>query len=196
MIYSLNGILTYTDPNTAVVECAGVGYGCRVTYNTLRKLPEVGGNVFLYTYMNVREDAVDLFGFVEKEELEMFKLLITVNGVGPKAAISILSELSSNALVVAISTGDAKTITRANGVGPKMAQRIVLELKDKVGVSVSQELGEDAVVASSSSDDKKEAISALVSLGYSNSEAQKAVAKCNDCTGVEQIIKEALKYLF
>ncbi len=196
MIYSLNGILTYTDPNTAVVECAGVGYGCRVTYNTLRKLPETGNNVFLYTYMNVREDAVDLFGFVEKEELEMFKLLISVNGVGPKAAIAILSELSPNAVVVAISTGDAKTITRANGVGPKMAQRIVLELKDKVGASVSDDLDDAVSVVASAGDDKKEAISALVSLGYSSSEAQKAVAKCKDSVGVEQIIKEALKYLF
>lgn len=196
MIYSLNGTLTYTDPNTAVVECAGVGYGCRVTYNTLRKLPETGNPVFLYTYMNVREDAVDLFGFVEKEELEMFKLLISVNGVGPKAAIAILSELSPNAVVVAISTGDAKTITRANGVGPKMAQRIVLELKDKVGASVSDDLDDAVSVVASAGDDKKEAISALVSLGYSSSEAQKAVAKCKDSVGVEQIIKEALKYLF
>lgn len=196
MIYSLNGTLTYTDPNTAVVECAGVGYGCRVTYNTLRKLPETGNPVFLYTYMNVREDAVDLFGFVEKEELEMFKLLISVNGVGPKAAIAILSELSPNAVVVAISTGDAKTITRANGVGPKMAQRIVLELKDKVGASVSDDLDDAVSVVAFAGDDKKEAISALVSLGYSSSEAQKAVAKCKDSVGVEQIIKEALKYLF
>ena len=196
MIYSLNGTLTYTDPNTAVVECAGVGYGCRVTYNTLRKLPETGNPVFLYTYMNVREDAVDLFGFVEKEELEMFKLLISVNGVGPKAAIAILSELSPNAVVVAISTGDAKTITRANGVGPKMAQRIVLELKDKVGASVSDDLDDAVSVVASAGDDKKEAISALVSLGYSSSEAQKAVAKCKDSVGVEQMIKEALKYLF
>ncbi len=196
MIYSLNGTLTYTDPNTAVVECAGVGYGCRVTYNTLRKLPETGNPVFLYTYMNVREDAVDLFGFVEKEELEMFKLLISVNGVGPKAAIAILSELSPNAVVVAISTGDAKTITRANGVGPKMAQRIVLELKDKVGATVSDDLDDAVSVVASAGDDKKEAVSALVSLGYSSSEAQKAVAKCKDSVGVEQIIKEALKYLF
>ncbi len=196
MIYSLNGILTYTDPNTAVVECAGVGYGCRVTYNTLRKLPESGNNVFLYTYMNVREDAVDLFGFVEKEELEMFKLLISVNGVGPKVAIAILSELSPNAVVVAISTGDAKTITRANGVGPKMAQRIVLELKDKVGATVSDDLDDAVSAVASVGDDKKEAVSALVSLGYSSSEAQKAVAKCKDSVGVEQIIKEALKYLF
>lgn len=197
MIYSLNGKLTYTDPTTAVVECGGVGYGCRVTYNTLQRLPDVGQNVLLYTYLNVREDAVDLFGFYEKEELECFKLLITVNGVGPKAAIAILSELSPNSLRVAISQSDTKTIIRAQGVGPKMAQRIVLELKDKVGVAVSSE-NDDGVSVSSvtSSDSKNEAVSALVALGYSQSEAQKAISNCDLTKDTEQIIKEALKYLF
>lgn len=195
MIYSLNGKLTYTDPTTAVIECGGVGYGCRVTYNTLRELPEIGSNAFLYTYMNVREDAVDLFGFYTKEELESFKLLTSVNGVGPKAAISILSELSSNALAVAVSSGDTKTITLAQGVGPKMAQRIVLELKDKIGGDLSAV--EDTSVGSfANSEIKTEAVSALVTLGYSQSEAQSAVSKCDLSKTTEQIIKDALKYLF
>ncbi len=197
MIYSLNGKLTYSDPTTAVVECGGVGYGCRVTYNTLQRLPDIGQNVLLYTYLNVREDAVDLFGFYEKEELECFKLLITVNGVGPKAAIAILSELSPNSLRVAISQSDTKTITRAQGVGPKMAQRIVLELKDKVGVAISDEDDNGVSVSSgSSSDSKNEAVSALVALGYSQSEAQKAISNCDLSKDTEQIIKDALKYLF
>lgn len=197
MIYSLNGKLTYSDPTTAVVECGGVGYGCRVTYNTLQRLPDIGQNVLLYTYLNVREDAVDLFGFYEKEELECFKLLITVNGVGPKAAIAILSELSPNSLRVAISQSDTKTITRAQGVGPKMAQRIVLELKDKVGVAISDEDDNGVSVSSgSSSDSKNEAVSALVALGYSQSEAQKAISNCDLTKDTEQIIKDALKYLF
>lgn len=198
MIYSLNGILTYTDPTTAVVECAGVGYGCRVTYNTLRQLPDKGKQVFLFTYMNVREDAVDLFGFYTKEELEAFKLLTTVNGVGPKAAISILSELTPNAFCVAVSTGDSKTLTRAQGVGPKVAQRIVLELKDKVGLAVSDEGIEvsDISVESGSGNGKNEAISALMALGYSQSEAKNAVSKCDVSKDTEQIIKDALKYLF
>ena len=197
MIYSLNGKLTYSDPTTAVVECGGVGYGCRVTYNTLQRLPDIGQNVLLYTYLNVREDAVDLFGFFEKEELECFKLLITVNGVGPKAAIAILSELSPNSLRVAISQSDTKTITRAQGVGPKMAQRIVLELKDKVGVAISDEDDNGVSVSSvSSSDSKNEAVSALVALGYSQSEAQKAISNCDLTKDTEQIIKHALKYLF
>ena len=198
MIYSLNGKLIYTDPTTAVVECGGVGYGCRVTYNTLRQLPELNQPVFLFTYMNVREDAVDLFGFYTKEELDCFKLLITVNGVGPKAAISILSELTPNAVCAAISMGDTKTITRAQGIGPKVAQRIVLELKDKVGVTVSDEGVEngDIIVSSASSNNKSEAVSALMSLGYSQSESQKAVSKCDLFKSTEEIIKDALKYLF
>lgn len=198
MIYSLNGTLTYTDPTTAVIECAGVGYGCRVTYNTLRQLPDTGKQVFLFTYMNVREDAVDLFGFYTKEELECFKLLTTVNGVGPKAAISILSELTPNAVCAAISTGDTKTITRAQGVGPKVAQRIVLELKDKVGMAVSDEGIENSDISSANSAQggKSEAISALMALGYSQSEAKSAVSKCDTSRDTEQIIKDALKYLF
>lgn len=198
MIYSLNGTLTYTDPTTAVVECAGVGYGCRVTYNTLRQLPDTGKQVFLFTYMNVREDAVDLFGFYTKEELEAFKLLTTVNGVGPKAAISILSELTPNAFCAAVSTGDSKTLTRAQGVGPKVAQRIVLELKDKVGITVSDEGIESSDISSANSAQggKTEAISALMTLGYSQSEAKSAVSKCDTSKDTEQIIKDALKFLF
>ena len=198
MIYSLKGTLIYVDPTTAVVECAGVGYGCRVTYNTLRQLPEQQQEVFLYTYMNVREDAVDLFGFATKEELEVFKLLITVNGVGPKAGISILSELTPDAFCRAVSLGDAKTLTRAQGVGPKVAQRIVLELKDKVGISVSDEGLDNGDVISSAvnANNKSEAISALQAIGYSHSEASKAVEKCDLTKDTEQIIKDALKYLF
>lgn len=198
MIYSLNGTLTYTDPTTAVVECAGIGYGCRVTYNTLRQLPDTGKQVFLFTYMNVREDAIDLFGFYTKEELEAFKLLTTVNGVGPKAAISILSELTPNAFCAAVSTGDSKTLTRAQGVGPKVAQRIVLELKDKVGITVSDEGIESSDISSANSAQggKTEAISALMALGYSQSEAKSAVSKCDTSKDTEQIIKDALKYLF
>lgn len=198
MIYSLKGKLIYADPTTAVVECAGVGYGCRVTYNTLRQLPEPQQEVFLYTYMNVREDAVDLFGFATKEELEVFKLLITVNGVGPKAGISILSELTPDAFCKAVSMGDAKTLTRAQGIGPKVAQRIVLELKDKVGISVSDDGIDNSDIASAvvNSNNKSEAISALQALGYSHSEASKAVEKCDLSKDTEQIIKDALKYLF
>ena len=169
MIYSVQGKLIFKDPLTAVVECGGVGFGCKITNNTLKNLPDVGEDVFLYTYMNVREDAIELYGFFTKEELECYKLLITVNGIGPKAAISILSALSPNALARAIAMGDSKLIATAQGVGPKSAQRIVLELKDKI---------------------------ALVGLGYSRAEAASAVSKCDLSKSVDQIIKDALKYLF
>ncbi len=198
MIYSLKGKLIYVDPTTAVVECAGVGYGCRVTNNTLRQLPEPQQEVFLFTYMNVRQDAVDFFGFATKEELEVFKLLLKINGVGSKAAISILSELTPEAFCSAVSMGDTKTLTRAQGVGPKVAQRIVLELKDKVGITVSDDGIDrnDISLSAVNSNNKSEAISALQVLGYSHSEAAKAVEKCDLSKNAEQIIKDALKYLF
>ena len=195
MIYSVQGKLIFKDPLTAVVECGGVGFGCKITNNTLKNLPDVGEDVFLYTYMNVREDAIELYGFFTKEELECYKLLITVNGIGPKAAISILSALSPNALARAIAMGDSKLIATAQGVGPKSAQRIVLELKDKIGVDIaSADDSAESIVTDSGS--KSEVISALVGLGYSRAEAASAVSKCDLSKSVDQIIKDALKYLF
>lgn len=195
MIYSVKGKLIYKDPFVAVVECGGVGLGCKITNNTLKNLPDVNKEVFLYTYMNVREDAIDLYGFYTKEELECYKLLITVNGVGPKAAISILSALSPNALAKAVTTGDSKLIATAQGIGAKTAQRIVLELKDKIvgDVALADETVENVVNDSGS---KTEVISALVGLGYSRTEATSAVSKCDMSKSVDQIIKDALKYLF
>ena len=131
MIYSLDGTLTYFDQNFAVVSCGGVGFKCFTTLTTLQSLPGVGKPVQLYTYLSVREDALDLYGFTTAAELDCFKLLISVNGVGPKAALAILSELSADRLAVCIAGGDAKSLTRAPGIGKKIAERIVLELKDK-----------------------------------------------------------------
>lgn len=200
MIYSLNGILIFTDQSTAVVECAGVGYKCTVTYNTLRELPKIGEQVRLLTHMNVREDAVDLFGFFTSDELDWFKRLISVNGVGPKAAVAILSELSPQKLTLAIASGDSKSITRANGVGPKMAQRIILELKDKVTKSMGSEAGSAAagLFDESQINDSalSEAIAALVALGYSQSEAASAVSGQDLSKPVDEIIKNSLKKLF
>ena len=134
MIYSLDGTLTYFDQNFAVVSCGGVGFKCFTTLTTLQSLPGVGKPVQLFTYLSVREDALDLYGFATTAELDCFKLLISVNGVGPKAALAILSELSADRLAVCIAGGDAKSLTRAPGIGKKIAERIVLELKDKMGV--------------------------------------------------------------
>ena len=196
MIYSLRGMLLFTDPSSAVIECAGVGYKCAVTVHTLRQLPKIGSEAKVFTYMNVREDAVDLFGFATEDELASFKLLIAVNGVGPKAALAILSELAPEKLAFAVAGGDVKAITRAQGVGPKLAQRIVLELKDRVmpGNAPAEADGSGAVLEESS--DLAQAVSALVALGYAQSEAASAVAKTDTSQPVEQIIKDALKYLF
>lgn len=195
MIYSLRGRLIESDPHTAVVECAGVGYGCRVTLNTLRQLPPIGAEVFLHTYMVVREDAVELYGFADTAELACFKLLISVNGVGPKAGLSILSDFSPDRLALLIASGDAKSITKAAGVGPKMAQRIVLELKDKVGAAdlgVSDEAVEAAGSASKSGN-AAEAVAALTALGYAQSEAALAVGRLDSQLSVEELIRQALK---
>ena len=142
MIASLRGTLIYTDNTSAVVECSGVGFRLSVTRNTLYRLPQKGQEVFLYTYLAVREDALDLYGFISEDELEMFRLITSVNGVGAKIGIAILSEFNPEQLTVYIAGGDAKAITAASGVGIKLAQRIVLELKDKVG-SIENDAGRD-----------------------------------------------------
>ena len=195
MISSLNGQLIFSDINTAVIECGGVGYKCIISLNTQQDLPSINSKAMLFTYMNVREDSIDLFGFSKTEELEMFKLLISVNGVGPKVAIGILSEFQPDKLSIAIAAGDSKLLTRAPGIGPKLAQRIILELKDKI--QAYDDSSTDSIV--NTLNDKgniSQAIAALISLGYSQSEAATAVSGIDESLDVEQIIKLALKKLF
>ena len=132
MIYNIRGTLTHTDGQFLVVECGGIGFKCFTSLNTSKTAGKIGDEINLFTYLSVREDAMDLFGFSTQAELDFFKLLITVSGVGPKAAVAVLSELSPDKLAVAIAAGDVKAITRASGVGKKTAERIVLELKDKI----------------------------------------------------------------
>ena len=159
---------------------------------------EKGAKATLYTYLSVKEDALDLYGFSTEQELECFKALISVSGVGPKAGIAILSELTPEKLVICIASGDNKAITRAQGVGPKIAQRIVLELKDKLakGLDLSvNTIDVSAVNSASSSGNQAEAVSALTMLGYTQSEASVAVAKIDENLSVEEIIKQALKIL-
>ncbi len=196
MIYSLSGKLVYTDLSTAVIECGGVGYKCSVSLNTLQSLPPVNQNAFLLTHLNVREDAVDLFGFSTAEELDMFKLITSVSGVGPKVAMSILSEFTPDKLCLYIAGGDSKSITRASGVGAKLAQRLVLELKDKVA-SVAAEVGPEveAAVSATGNANTADAVAALVSLGFTQSEASVAVGKLDSSLSVEQLIKEGLRAL-
>jgi len=192
MIYSLSGKLIYTDLSCAVIECGGVGYKCNVSLNTLQSLPPVNQNAFLLTHLNVREDAVDLFGFSTAEELDMFKLITSVSGVGPKVAMSILSEFTPDKLCIYIAGGDSKSITRASGVGAKLAQRIVLELKDKFKGADIDDITADEIFETPVKTDN-EALSALIVLGYSRQEAENAIKGATGST--EDIIKTGLKNL-
>lgn len=198
MFYSVRGELIYTAPNEAVVECGGVGYKCTTTLSTLRKLPPIGSEVLLYTFLNVRENAIDLFGFITIAEHNCFKLLTSVSGVGPKVGIALLSELSPDQVMLSLVTGDVKSLTKAAGVGAKLAQRIILELKDKVkneDLSKSFAGVTDTMNQASFGGDVGEALSALVVLGYSQSEAAQSIASCPKDMPVAELIKAGLKKL-
>ncbi len=197
MIYNVNGTLTYTEPTFAVVECGGVGFKCFVSMNTLKDLTSIGTRVNLFTYMSVREDAMDLFGFSTQAELQAFKLLITVSGVGPKAAIAILSVLSPDRLSIAVSSGDVKSIQAANGVGKKTAERVVLELKDKmVGVgSASAASVVEGIQSVAASSNAQEAVEVLVSLGFNQSDAAMVVGAMDKSLSVDDMIRKGLKQL-
>lgn len=196
MIASLNGKITYADVKSVVIECSGVGLRCFCSLNTLAGLPKVGDNAFLFTHMSVKEDAIDLYGFATVEELEFFKLLTTVNGLGAKIAISILSDYTTQQIALFIAGGDVKALTKASGVGPKLAQRIVLELKDKIATnSYSADSDISAAVSASSNTASSEAVAALVALGFTQSDASVAVGKTDPSQSVDQIIKQALKLL-
>ncbi len=198
MFYSIRGKLIHSEPGVAVIECGGVGFKTNISFNTQRSLPKQGEEVMLFTYLNVREDALDLFGFYTKEELNCYKMLINISGVGPKVALAILSELTPEKLALAAAASDSKAFARANGVGPKLAGRIVLELKDKVkGLfteSGSEEISQAAVLNNASSN-AAGAVQALAALGYSQSEAAAVVGKIDSTLKTEEIIRLALKSL-
>lgn len=196
MIYNIKGELTYTDPQFVVVENSGIGFKCFTSLTTVKNLGKIGSTVNLYTYLSVKEDALDLFGFSTLEELNSFKLLITVSGVGPKAAVSVLSELSPEKLALAIASSDVKSITKANGVGRKTAERIVLELKDKTG-SLSQTDFSSAASAVSVAEDSAagEAVAALVALGFSQSDAAVTVGQMDQSLSADEMIRLGLRQL-
>lgn len=191
MYYYIKGTLVQKSDNYIVVDANGIGYMINTSLTTLSSVGASGSEVTIYTYLNVREDAMELYGFSAQEEKNMFIHLISVSGVGPKAALNMLSVASPAKLAAAVVTNDVKTITKASGVGPKLAQRVILELKDKLK---TEELGieEDMDVSLDMSDNRSEAISALVVLGYSSQDAQKAVSKVDASLEVEEIIKKAL----
>ena len=203
MISYIRGELAAIDAQKAIVDVGGVGYGVFMPQQALSLLPQPGNEVKLYTYLNVKEDALQLFGFLTKDDLEIFKLVIGVSGIGPKGGLNILSCMSPDDLRFAIMSGDAKAISAAPGIGKKTAEKLILELRDKVdiedvlnsaaqGEEAGQFRGEEA-----ESGMQAEAVQALVALGYGNAESLRAVRKTSpECRTVEDILKEALKYLF
>ena len=196
MFYYVNGTVAHLAPYLAVIDCGGVGYACRTTNNTLARLKK-GETARLYTYLNVREDAMELYGFFTEDERNCFQLLIGVSGVGPKAALSILSSSTPETLAMSIITGDEKALTCAPGIGKKIAQRVILELKDKLAKGQIAPGGESyggtgvTVIPENKS---SEAAAALAVLGYSTAEIGVALKGIDlDALSLEEIIKQALK---
>ncbi len=203
MIAYVNGIIDdITDENT-VIDVGGVGYNVKISADTAARLPGIGEPVKLYTYTSVKEDSFQLFGFLSRNDLEIFRKCITVNGIGPKGALSILSVLDADSLRFAIMSGDAKAISKAPGIGARTAERLILELKDKIRIDetmISREIDSHNASGGASADSaqKKEAVEALVALGYGQAESVKAV---NAIEGIEEmdsgaVLKAALKKLF
>lgn len=200
----IKGTLMEITEEAVVVETGGIGYNIKVSTNTADLLPGIGSEVKIYTYTLVREDSFSLYGFLTRDDLDIFKKLITVSGIGPKGGLAILSVMSADALRFAVAAGDAKEIAKAPGVGKKTAERVILDLRDKISIedtlrnlgSSDGRAGGDTGLADNMM--KREAIEALTALGYSASEAAAAVKKVeiseNDTS--ETILKQALKYMF
>lgn len=204
MLAFVNGILEYRDGNNIVVDCNGIGYNIMIPLSVADRLPHIGSSVKIYTYMSVREDAVKLFGFLDRDDLDMFRKLITVNGIGPKGALGILSVMSPDDLRFAILSDNAAAIAKAPGIGTKTAGKLILELKDKVDLDEAFTIKSEhyANGAARGQTDrinilKNEAVQALVVLGYSQGDAAYAVGKIDVTEDMSdaQILKEALKYM-
>ena len=197
MYYYLSGTVAHIEPFLAVIDCGGVGYACRTTSVTLSRI-KTGEKAKLYTYLSVREDAMDLYGFSSQEERRLFQLLTSVSGVGPKAALAILSSSTPENLALSIITGDEKALTAAQGVGKKIAQRVILELKDKLAkgqsISAAGENISGPAVTVIPQNKLSEASAALAVLGYSQGEINTALKGIDiDAQPLEQIIRLALK---
>ncbi|MGN0350497.1 MAG: Holliday junction branch migration protein RuvA [Roseburia sp.] len=194
----IRGILTEIEEDKIVVEANGIGYNIYTTAQTFQYLPSMGEEVKVYTYLHLREDIMMLYGFLTKDDLKVFKLLIGVNGIGPKGALAILSVMTTDDLRFAVLGDDAKAIAKAPGVGAKTAQRLILELKDKLNLedAFEQKLEHQAMTVSPKGNSvKNDAVQALVALGYSSSEALKAMndIEITEETDVEDLLKAALK---
>ena len=202
MISYVSGILSEIEENYIVVEAGGVGYGINIPSTLFQKLPGIGSTVKLYTHLQIAEDARKLYGFLSKEERELFRMLISVSSVGPKAAIAVLSVLTPDELRLAVLSEDEKAIARAQGLGSKTAKKIILELKDKFGAADMSGLFAGATAGATKADKaqvtaREDTIAALTSLGYSASEALAAITKVADAASLtsDQLLKEALKKL-
>ena len=196
MIYCLSGKIVKKSLNAVVVSCCGVGYFVQCPASVAGALPGVGGEATLYTVMSVTENDISLYGFATEQQQSCFEMLTGVSGVGPKVGLAILSVMEPERVALAISAGDYKAFKAASGVGPKLAQRITLELKDKVGKGFAEGISLEDVagaVSAPAAQGSGQAIAALVSLGYSQSEAALAVAKIDPALPVEEIIKQALR---
>ena len=194
MLYYVSGEVTVLEPGLAVIDCGGVGYGCRVTAYTAAQL-KLNQSARLYITESIREDAFDLYGFISREEQHCFELLTSVNSVGPKAAMAILSAGGPQNLTLAIMTGDEKMLTAAQGIGKKIAQRIILELKDKIGggnVELDYSAG-PAVSAPAQGGNVAMARAALQELGYSPAEIQNALKGADPNASTEELVRHALR---
>lgn len=203
MIAYLNGILAEIEEENIVIEVNGIGYNVRVPAGIAARLPQIGEKVKIYTYTSVREDAIGLYGFLSRDDLNMYRQLITVSGIGPKGGLSVLSAMSAEELRMAVISQDAKAIAKAPGVGTKTAQRIILELKDKISLEDTAMMREvnslPEGMPTGGSQAQTEAVEALTALGYSPSEALravKAVLQENPDMDVEALLKAALKKMF
>ncbi|MBR4831652.1 MAG: Holliday junction branch migration protein RuvA [Butyrivibrio sp.] len=205
MIAYVNGILENLEEGNAVIDVNGFGVNVNISGSTMDRMPGIGEMVKLYTYTNVKEDAFNLFGFLSRDELNLFKMLITVSGIGPKGGLAVLSVLSPDDLRFAIISGDSASIAKAPGVGKKTAERITLELRDKIKMSEDDMLGSSRGVAADdlsgeAASARDEAVAALVALGYNSSDAMKAVRKVissnDEAIDAEVLLKLALKEMF
>ena len=202
MIAYVKGIIEDITEDNAVIDVNGIGYNVKISADTASRLPGLGEAVKLYTYTCVREDAFQLFGFLTRSDLEIFKKLITVNGIGPKGGLAILSVMDADDLRFAIMSGDAKAISKAPGIGAKTAQRVILDLKDRISIDdemISREIAQGSAASlRADTPQKQEAIAALVSLGYGQAESTKAVNAIEDIETLDSgaVLKAALKKLF
>lgn len=197
MIYSLRGKIISKENNLAVIECGGVGYACRTTLNTLSSLEcDNSMDTLLYTFMSVHENGIELFGFFTKQELNCFKMLLSVSGVGAKVGLSILSDFTPEQFAMLVASGNSKALTKTKGIGAKTAQRIILELKDKIMADVPEyDTGSSAINISSGNSARSEALEGLMVLGYNQSEIMPVLACIKENLDTAGFIREALRII-